>query len=162
MDNPSWETDIAALLNELSATQDDLFELLSLKRRMLVDSDIEGIQSLEPRERELISRLEACHARRGELLSRAAQQNLPGDSIRSLAKSLPATARGPLERRVNDAAHRSRLLSHQSLTNWVLIQRTLIHLSQLLEIIATGGRARPTYGKGAYANSSGSLVDQAI
>ena len=162
MENQSWENDIAALLNELSATQDDLFELLGLKRRMLVESDIEGMQRLEPRERELISRLEACQTQRGELLRRAAEQNLPGDSIRSLTRWLPAATRAPLERRVEDAAHRSRLLNHQSLTNWVLIQRTLIHLSQLLEIIATGGRARPTYGKGAYGNSSGSLVDQAI
>lgn len=161
MENHSWETDIAALLNDLSATQDDLFDLLASKRRLLVASDVEGIQALEPQERELIVRLEACQARRGELLARAAEQNLPGDSIRSLAKSLPATARGPLERQVNDAAHRSRLLSHQSLTNWVLIQRTLLHLSQLLEIIATGGRSRPTYGKGGYATASGSLVDQA-
>lgn len=106
MENQSWETDIAALLNELSATQDDLFDLLALKRRMLVDSDIEGIQGLEPRERELISRLEACHAQRGELLSRAAQQHLPGDSIRSLTRSLPAATRGELEKRVNDAGHR--------------------------------------------------------
>ncbi|HUY91232.1 MAG TPA: flagellar export chaperone FlgN [Pirellulales bacterium] len=162
MENQSWETDIAALLNELSATQDDLFDLLAVKRNLLVASDIEGIQGLESREKELISRLEACQTQRSELLHRAAQQNLPGDSIRSLARSLPAVARANLEKRVDDAAHRSRLLNHQSLTNWALIQRTLIHLSQLLEIIATGGRPKPTYGKGAYANASGSLVDQAI
>ncbi|MCU0373434.1 MAG: hypothetical protein MUE56_09370, partial [Ignavibacteria bacterium] len=29
-----------------------------------------------------------------------------------------------------------RLLQHQSLTNWVLAQRSMLHLSQLLEIIA--------------------------
>jgi hypothetical protein len=161
MENHDWETDIAALLNELSATQDDLFELLGQKRRLLVASDVEGIQALEPRERELIARLEACHSRRSDLLGKAAAENLPGDSIRSLAKSLPPPARRQLEKHVADAAHRSRLLSHQSLTNWVLIQRTLIHLSQLLEIIATGGRAKPTYGKGGYAAASGSLVDQA-
>ncbi|HEV7223231.1 MAG TPA: flagellar protein FlgN [Pirellulales bacterium] len=161
MENHSWETDIAALLNELSATQDALFDLLARKRRLLVASDVQGIQDLEPEERELIVRLETCQARRGELLAKAVEQHLPGDSIRSLAKSLSPAARGQLERQVSEAAHRSRLLSHQSLTNWVLIQRTLIHLSQLLEIIATGGRARPTYGKGGYAAASGSLVDQA-
>lgn len=162
MQNQSWESDIAELLKELSATQDDLFELLAAKRELLVASDVDGIQRLEPREKELIARLEACQTQRAELLRRAAGQNLPGDSIRSLAKSLPAAARANLEKRVNDAAHRSRLLNHQSLTNWVLIQRTLIHLSQLLEIIATGGRPKPTYGKGAYTRASGSLMDQAI
>lgn len=161
MQDHNWETDIAALLSELSATQDDLFEILAQKRRLLTASDAAGMQDLEPRERELIARLEACHSRRGELLARASQHNLPGDSIRSLAKSIASPGRKQLERQLADAAHRARLLSHQSLTNWVIIQRTLIHLSQLLEIIATGGRTRPTYGKGAYAASGGSLVDQA-
>ena len=48
-----------------------------------------------------------------------------------------------------------RLLQHHSLTNWVLVQRTLIHLSQVLEIIATGGRLKPTYGKDDSADSGG-------
>ncbi len=161
MENQNWETDVASLLSELSATQDDLFELLGQKRRLLVASDVAGIQALEPRERQLIARLEACHGRRAELLSRASQHNLPGDSIRSLTKALPTPGRKQLEKQAADAAQRARLLSHQSLTNWVLIQRTLIHLSQLLEIIATGSRARPTYGKGGYAAAGGSLVDQA-
>ena len=49
----------------------------------------------------------------------------------------------------DEAAERSRLLQHQSLTNWVLVQRSLLHLSQLIEIIATGGRPKPTYGNGS-------------
>jgi hypothetical protein len=161
MENQNWETDVAGLLNELSATQDDLFEILAQKRRLLAASDVAGIQALEPRERELIARLEACHSRRGELLSRASEQNLPSDSIRSLAKSLSSPTRQQLQKQVADAEHRARLLSHHSLINWVVIQRTLIHLSQLLEIIATGGRAKPTYGKGGYVAAGGSLVDQA-
>ncbi len=61
---------------------------------------------------------------------------------------------------IRDARARARLLQHQSLTNWVFVQRTLIHLSQMLEIIATGGRLHPTYGKGDTADTSGNLVDQ--
>jgi hypothetical protein len=52
-------------------------------------------------------------------------------------------------------------LQHQSLTNWVLVQRTLLHLSQLIEIIATGGRLKPTYGKGSDHQAGGALVDRA-
>jgi hypothetical protein len=52
-------------------------------------------------------------------------------------------------------------VQHHSLTNWVLVQRTLIHLSQMLEIIATGGRMKPTYGEGGRTDAGGSLVDQA-
>jgi hypothetical protein len=53
-----------------------------------------------------------------------------------------------------------RLLQHQSLTNWVLAQRAVLHVSQLLEIIATGGRLQPTYGDGDTLHNRGSLVDQ--
>jgi hypothetical protein len=53
-----------------------------------------------------------------------------------------------------------RLLQHHSLTNWVLAQRSLLHITQLLEIVATGGRLQPTYGKGASSHARGALVDQ--
>jgi hypothetical protein len=53
-----------------------------------------------------------------------------------------------------------RLLQHQSLANWVLAQRVMLHLSQLLEIFATGGRLQPTYGRGEMPTSSGALVDR--
>ena len=52
------------------------------------------------------------------------------------------------------------LLQHHSLANWVLAQRSLLHISQLLEIIATGGRLRPTYGKSEPVLARGALVDQ--
>jgi hypothetical protein len=32
----------------------------------------------------------------------------------------------------------------------------------MLEIIATGGRTQPTYGKGRSAEHSGALMDQAV
>jgi hypothetical protein len=68
--------------------------------------------------------------------------------------------RTPLERQVTAAGSRARLLHTQNLTNWIVIQRTLIHLSQLLEIIATGGRAAPTYGGGEPSLVHGSLLNQ--
>jgi hypothetical protein len=43
----------------------------------------------------------------------------------------------------------------------VLVQRSLLHLSQLIEIIATGGRPQPTYGNGPERQNCGSLVDRA-
>jgi hypothetical protein len=69
---------------------------------------------------------------------------------------------------IREAAERSRLLQHQCLTNWVLVQRTLLHLSQLIEIIATGGRLQPTYSNSTDRHSphggamvGGALVDRA-
>ena len=106
-------------------------------------------------------RLQACQERRQALLAQAAAEGLPANDLKSLADALPASERSALSPRIREAAARMRLLQHHSLTNWVLVQRTLIHLSQVLEIIATGGRLKPTYGKGDSVDSGGVLVDQA-
>jgi hypothetical protein len=54
------------------------------------------------------------------------------------------------------------MLQHQSLANWVLVQRTLLHLSQLIEIVATGGEKPPTYQRSGPVAASGALVDRAV
>lgn len=161
MTNDPWEQDITDLLNELSATQGDLLSLLHDKRHSIVARDTAALAEIATREQAIVVRLQTCQAHRRELLDRAATQRLPGDSIRSLAKLLPEPAKSDLAEQVEEAAKQFRLLNHQSLTNWVLIQRSLLHLSQLLEIIATGGRKSPTYGKVESARPGGSLVDQA-
>lgn len=161
MTNDSWERDISALLNELSGTQTDLLSLLEEKRRLLVSRNVAALAEMAPREAALVTRLQDFQGRRRDLLERAAKEHLPSDSIRSLAKVIPEPTRREMAEHVEDAARRFRLLSHHSLANWVLIQRSLLHLSQLLEIIATGGRKSPTYGKAETGRSGGSLVDQA-
>lgn len=156
-----WEEELAALLAELSTAQEELLSVLALKREMLVANDVEGLVAIQDREGELIVRLQQCHDRRAELLRHAADQGLPCDSLRSLTTAVDESNRSSFERQVMENSARARLLQHHGLTTWVLVQRTLIHLSQILEIIATGGRLKPTYGKGSSAQDSGSLVDRA-
>lgn len=155
-----WEDQLAELLAMLSDIQGELLQLLQEKRQLLLDPDPRGLDEIAPRERELIERLQHCQEERGKLLARAAERGLPAASLRELGKALPAE-RDELRVRIKDARARARLLQHQGLTNWVLAQRTLIHLSQILEIIATGGRGETTYGKGERRAASGSLVDRA-
>jgi hypothetical protein len=119
------------------------------------------LAALAPHEETLIARLQQCLQRREQLLERAAGEGLPAANIETLAKSLPGSQRRQLDAQLQSAASRTRLLRHHGLTNWVLVQRTLLHLGQMLEIIATGGRLRPTYEKGKPAATPGSLVDWA-
>lgn len=156
-----WEHELTELLNGLSSAQTEMLEVLGEKRKHLVTNNIAGLAALQPREQDLLDRLQACHDRRRELLELAAGEGLPNESVRELASSLPQDRDGELETRIKDAASRARLVQHHSLTNWVLVQRTLIHLSQMLEIIATGGRLKPTYGKDGRTDTGGALVDQA-
>lgn len=157
----SWESELATLLTDLLAVQDELLATLVEKRQLLVDADTGGLAAIGQQEQRLIGSLQECLRRREDLLARAAQEGLPAASIQALSRALPRTHRGPLENRVKLAGSRARLLKHHSFTNWVLTQRTLIHLSQMLEIIATGGRLQPTYGEGQPAGASGALVDRA-
>lgn len=156
----SWETDIAALLAELSSVQQELLDSLVSKRERMREQDTAAIAADTERESELAQRLQACHARRQELLQRAKEDGLPHDSIRQLARVV-AGDDGKLPQEANDLSQAMRLLQHESLTNFVIAQRTWLHLSQLLEIIATGGRTRPTYSKGSSVYGRGSLVDEA-
>jgi flagellar biosynthesis/type III secretory pathway chaperone len=159
--NDAWENDIASLLAELADVQTALLAMLTEKRQLLASGDQEALVSIGQREQQLVDRLQACHDRRQQLLERAGSAGLPAQSIRALSDQLPADSRRRMQASIRDAAARTRLLQHQSLTNWVLVQRTLLHLSQLIEIIATGGRPKPTYGNGSDRQSSGALVDRA-
>lgn len=157
----SWESELATLLTDLLAIQDELLGILTKKRELLVAADLDGLAAVGPQEERLIESLHECLRRREQLLCRAGREGLPSASIRALTHALPQTERRKMGKRVELARSRAGLLKHHNLTNWVVIQRTLIHLSQMLEIIATGGRLRPTYGEGEVVNASGGLVDRA-
>jgi hypothetical protein len=155
------ESDIGQLLADISDAQSEMLQVLGNKRELLMKFDGEGLAQLVPREEQLVEKLQSCLTRRKELLARANEGGLPNGSLKELADVLPGTARKPLAEKVKRASSQARILQHNSITNWVLVQRTLIHLSQMLEIIATGGQSKPTYEKGATRGSSGALVDQA-
>jgi hypothetical protein len=157
-----WESAIAELLEDLTNVQQEMLELLLAKRERMAENDLNRITDLHSQEEDLGNRLKACHDRRAELLALAADQGLPGDSLGKLASSLKSGDSGRLAGQVKDVASRMRLLQHHSLANWVLAQRTMLHLSQLLEIIATGGRLQPTYGRGESSISNGALVDREV
>lgn len=154
-----WEQELAQLLSELSNVQTELLELLAEKRQFMARNEIDGMLALQVREQHLGDKLQACHDRRGELLSLAATQGLPHDSLGNLATSLKNGKSGQLQKQVKESSLRMRTLQLQSLTNWVLAQRTMLHLAQMLEIVVTGGRPQPTYGKYDATITGGALVD---
>jgi hypothetical protein len=156
------DTELATYLQNLSAVQDKTLDVLVRKRQMLIASDTAGLTALGEEEARLVESLQECLDRREELLDRGRQEGLPADSLRSLCAKLPGQTKSDLSYRFRLASHRARLLQHQSLTNWVLVQKTLIHLSQLLEIIATGGRLQPTYSRDEAVRATGALVDREV
>jgi flagellar biosynthesis/type III secretory pathway chaperone len=77
----NWESELAVLLERLSAAQRELLSLLAEKRQLLVSRDHQSLASLAPREEELAVELQACHQRRQELLAQANAAGLPSDSL---------------------------------------------------------------------------------
>lgn len=157
-----WENDLADLLRDLTSVQAELLQVLTGKQRLLARADTDNVAAMQAREQALVERLETCHQRRSTLLQQAAGEGLPAKTLRALATALPSREQESLKPQFNLAEARGRLLRHQSLANWVLAQRTLLHLAQLLEIIATGGSPCPTYEQGASAPSAGTLLNEAV
>jgi flagellar biosynthesis/type III secretory pathway chaperone len=153
------ETEIGALLDDLSSVQTELLEVLDQKRQALATANVPRLAELQPREERLAARLGECHDRRTALLAAARKEGLPAENVAKLASRTGGGKTGKLGNRVKETASRMRLLQHQSLANWVLAQRSLLHVSQLLEIIATGGRMQPTYGDNDSVHSRGTLVN---
>ncbi|TWU25553.1 flagellar export chaperone FlgN [Bythopirellula polymerisocia] len=157
-----WEGELADLLGRLNEAQQRLFDLLSRKRELLIARNHIELAALGSEEVLLCAELQACHDRRQELLADAAAVGMPSDSIRSLASQLPAKQAKGLQQPLDEAQRRSHLLRHHCMSQWVAVQRTMLHLSHLIEIIATGGQLKPTYGKGVAPSQSGTLMDQAV
>lgn len=159
--NETWDSEFASLLDDLSSLQSELLDVLNQKRNRLSKPNITDADELQPKEIELVNRLQGCQTRRQQLLDQAVSDGHQAKNLRTVVRSFPAERRKAIEPQILQVQSQTRLLQHQALTNWVIAQKTLIHLSQLLEIIATGGRLQPTYGMiGADAPSGGALLDQ--
>ncbi|PHS03748.1 MAG: hypothetical protein COA78_17380 [Blastopirellula sp.] len=159
-DTMYWENQTADFLRQLSDVQRSLMQVLSDKRAQMVASDVQAMETTQVREQELVDRLTLLREDRQELLRQAAEQGLPGDSIRSLASVVNSGKQGDLNIVVKDATNKMRHIQNETLTNFVLAQQTVLHLSQILQIIASGGKIEPTYEKENSANQGGTLVDQ--
>ncbi|MCC9607668.1 flagellar protein FlgN [Blastopirellula sp. JC732] len=159
-----WESSTAEVLQELTSVQDELIEVLGTKRSQMVARDIPGMEATQQRELELIKRLEQLRDARHSLLTSAQQHGLPSDSIQSLAEMADGAEGERLREIASSAKLRMRTIQNETLVNFVLAQRSVLHLSQILQIIATGGKLQPTYeqensAQQYNAQQGGSLVD---
>jgi len=156
---------LTEFLADLLDVQDQLLAMLSEKRAAMLAGNLDALAEFRSREEDLGRRLEDCHRRRKQLLAAAGDSGLPAANLKQLAARLEGTASEPpplpFSTPFSTAAEKLALLRHESLTNWVLAQRSLLHVSQMMEIIATGGRPQPTYDKDSPYSARGALVDGA-
>src|SRR4051812_49175432 len=65
----SLDSQLAALLTDLSEVQRKLLALIGEKRTLLLAANVAGLASLQPREQLLIEQLHDCQQRRATLLA---------------------------------------------------------------------------------------------
>ena len=143
----SIELDIAALLEDISSAQQDMLDHLDQKFTALKHRDVTALQDLQKHEEDLLRKLSQCQNRRLELIDNANENEHKGKTLAEITQSLSSENSLNLTQKIKQTEHQNKLLKHQGLTNWILAQRSLVHVTQILEIIATGGKMRPTYEK---------------
>lgn len=156
------ETEVLTYLEDLSTVQEELLALLVAKRAAISVGDLDQLSELGVREVAVQERMAELQIRRSEILATAQSEGIVCDSLEDLAGSARSEDSPILAREVKEAKQRMRLLQHETLTNWVVEQTSLLHVSRMLEIIACGGRLQPTYGKGGDSQNRGTLVDREV
>lgn len=155
-----WEDELTDLLDDLLETQKEMLQLLDSKRAAMTTRNLEQIEGLQPQEESLCQRLLECQQRRADMLEVARQAQLPDGNLQVLSETVTKEITSQIPKKIKEANNRSIQLKHQSLTNWIIAQRNLLHVSQLLEIIATGGGKTPTYGGSGDSAPNGFVLDQ--
>jgi len=158
-----WENDLVQYLRELTAVQKNVLDVLQRNQQLLTVADSKGMELLETEEQDTILQLQQCLARREKMLQYAKAENLPAESLEMLGKHVVTNQDSEYHKLFETAKHQTRHLHLCGMTNWIITQRSLIHCSQMLEIIATKGRNRPTYTKTHHRNigiTGGSIMDK--
>lgn len=148
----SWDERLASYLEDLLDTQGELLAFLRRRRETMVGGDVAATATLNDREATLAKQLAALHERRTNLLNEAGVAT----SLEEAAR-LRSGAGSPSEAWSN-ARRNVGLLRHECVVNWLLTQRTLLHLSQLLHRVFGGDATYSSAGKRT-RGSGGALVD---
>lgn len=156
------EQEVLTYLETLSQVQGELLGLLVAKREAISTGEVEQLAELGVREVEVQDKMAQLQVRRSEILSNANDDGITCETLEDLVGSANSADSAVLGHEVKEAKQRMRLLQHETLTNWVVEQTSLLHVSRLLEIIACGGRLQPTYGKGGIPQNRGTLVDREV
>ena len=158
-----WQTELIAFLEQLQAAQNEIMALADKKRQLFGNNDMVAIANMVADEQSGVVKMRECLAKREKLLQYAAAEGLPSESIEVLAKEVVPKSNEEFYRLFRSTQYQTRLLQRHNLTNWIIAQRSVLHVSQMLEIIATRGLKKSTYTRKHVKNigtSGGSIVDK--
>ncbi|MDR0391349.1 MAG: flagellar protein FlgN [Planctomycetaceae bacterium] len=150
-------------LSQLTEVQELAISVLGEKQVFLVDSGNLELEEVSVREGELVTRLREIQDKRQAILRRAEKSGTKAESITVLCQLLFPTNLN-LRKQINDAKQRSRQIHFLALSNLTMMQRSISHLGQIMELIETRGLGKTTYPNTAIKsdnhNGSSGIVDR--
>ncbi len=155
--------DIEELLAALDATQDALSVAYRDKRAAIRVSDAAEIDRLTRLEERLVADFQEELRRREQILQRARQVGLPADSLSSVVGTFDESVQEPLLAQIERVRERAEANRRESWILWIVCKQSLRLFSDMIELIANGGRRAPVYlarpGAVAELSTGGALLD---
>ncbi|MCI0359511.1 MAG: hypothetical protein L0211_13625 [Planctomycetaceae bacterium] len=134
----NWETEVAALLDELTSVEQELLALLARKHEQLAIRDWHARADIRAGERRLAARLAHCQVWRADLLAAKVKEvpgestiNRPGGSARRESGGTSGRSRSR-----NKRFSAMQILRSDNIPEWVQAQRALLQVAQLVEAVA--------------------------
>ena len=154
------KTDIQTFLNQLVESQSQMLTVLHKKQAILVKPEKDALALIAAEEEQVLVKMQAVLDRREELLTAARLRNIPSGSIEQVCSHV-FPHNFEVQKVLTEARHRTQQISLLAYTNWTMSRKSLIHVSQILELLETRGRGKTTYQSQSKTDrSSGSFVDR--
>ncbi len=155
---------VQQFLDGLEQIQSELLELFEVKRRSLIQGNVEEIHRLNDRERNCATRLQGLLSLRNKILSRVREQEPEIQSLEILAQRfqhLPGWVQVLVRIRAsNDTQARIR---QASWTHWIISHRCYNHYTEILDLIAHQGHKEPAYSRNPHQTvTGGTMLDASI
>lgn len=137
------KTEIQDYLTQLIESQNQWLAVLHKKQAILVKPEKEAMALIALEEEKAVESMQNVLKRREELLTSARLQNIRGDSIEQLSEHFfPRNV--AVQQLLDEARHRTQQIRFLNYTNWLISRKSLIHVSQILELLDKG-RSKTTY-----------------
>ena len=154
------KADIQDYLHQLAGAQNQMLDVLRKKQAVLVKPEKKEIALIAAEEEVMVRKMQKMLERREELLTAARLRSCPCDSIEQLCGHFFPN-NFDVQKILNETRHRTQQISLLAYTNWTMSRKSLIHVSQILELLETRGQGKTTYQpQSANDRSSGSFVDR--
>jgi hypothetical protein len=158
--NKTMKEDILDFLNQLIESQTQMIAILHKKQVVLVKPETKAMALISAEEEQILETMQNILQRREELLTTARLQNIRGDSIEQLCGHFfPHNT--DVQKMLDETKHRTQQIRLLAYTNWTMSRKSLIHVSQILELLETRGQGKTTYQPQTNPEASrGGFVDR--